>query len=87
MDILPFANEFAVATDQRWRELLARITIRPDQLGGVPCVRGMRLPVTTILGGLAEGLTPEQIMAHYPSLELDDIRAACAFAVETLDPD
>lgn len=57
-----------------------RVTIRPDQMGGVPCIRGLRIPVATIVGLVADGLTFEEILADYPDLELDDIREALRFA-------
>jgi len=51
-----------------------RITVNPDQMGGVPCVRGLRIPVATVLRMLAGGLTEQQILADYPDLEPEDIR-------------
>jgi uncharacterized protein (DUF433 family) len=61
-----------------------RITINPNQMGGLPCVRGLRIPVTTIIGQLAAGQNPEQILADFPELEIDDIYAALAFAAEAV---
>lgn len=63
-------------------ELLNRITVDPKICGGKPCVRGTRIYIAIILDGLAEGLTPEQIIDHYPHLTLEDIRAALAYAAE-----
>lgn len=63
-------------------ELLARVSIDPQVCGGNPCVRGTRGYVATILDGLAEGLTPEALIDHYPQLTLDDIHAALAYAAE-----
>ena len=57
-----------------------RITINPDQMGGAPCIRGLRIPVVTVLGMLAEGMTAEEIVAELPSLELDDIPAVLCYA-------
>jgi uncharacterized protein (DUF433 family) len=62
--------------------LLDRITVDPGVCSGKPCVRGTRIYIAIILDALAEGLTPEQIVDHYPSLGLDDIRAAVAYAAE-----
>lgn len=62
--------------------LLDRVTADPRICGGNPCVRGTRIPIAIILDGLAEGLTPEQVVEHYPHLTLDDIRAALAYAAE-----
>ena len=52
------------------------------QYGGKPCIRGTRIYIAMILEGLAERLTPEQIIDHYPHLNLDDIHAALAYAAE-----
>jgi uncharacterized protein (DUF433 family) len=62
--------------------LLDRISVDPNVCGGQPCVRGTRIYVAIILDGLAEGMTPEQILDHYPQLTLDDIRAALAYGSE-----
>ena len=61
-----------------------RITINPKQMGGLACIRGLRIPVTTIVGLLAAGETHEQILADYPDLEEEDILAALAFAAEAV---
>lgn len=61
-------------------ELLRRITHDSDVMGGKPCVRGMRVTVGTLLGQLASGTSFDQLLADYPYLELDDIRAALAYA-------
>ncbi len=50
--------------------------------GGQPCIRGTRVYIAIILDGLAEGLSPEEIIGHYPQLTVDDIRAALAYAAE-----
>ena len=63
-------------------ELLARVTVNPDVCFGKPCVRGTRIYIAIILDALAEGLTPEEIIDHYPQLTSDDIRAALAYAAE-----
>ena len=64
----------------RHSELLSRITARPDVFGGKPIVREMRISVELILSLLAQGVTPEAILADYPELEPDDIRACTAYA-------
>jgi uncharacterized protein (DUF433 family) len=61
-----------------------RITIDPHQMGGVPCVRGLRIPVSTVVGMVAEGMTNHEILEAYPDLEEADIRDALAFAAEAL---
>ena len=63
-------------------DLLNRITIDPNVCGGKPCIRGTRINIAVILDGLAEGLTPEQILDHYPQLTLDDLHGALAYAAE-----
>ena len=55
---------------------IERITINPDQCGGRPCIRGMRIRVIDILDLFAAGLNAEQIMEELPDLEMEDIKAA-----------
>ncbi|HEX7670443.1 MAG TPA: DUF433 domain-containing protein [Polyangiaceae bacterium] len=59
-------------------DALARITHDPKVMGGRPCIRGLRVTVSTILGLLASGQTPDDILAAYPYLEREDIPAALA---------
>lgn len=66
------------------RMKLARITIDPGLLGGVPCVRGLRIPVATVVGMIAEGMSREEILQAYPDLEAEDIREALGFAAEAV---
>ena len=61
-------------------DALARITHKPNVMGGRPCIRGLRVTVGTILGLLASGQTPEDILNAYPYLEREDIPAALAYA-------
>lgn len=61
-----------------------RITVDPAQMGGVPCVRGMRLPIATVLRMLAGGMTNEEILRDYPDLETADIREALRFAADSM---
>jgi uncharacterized protein (DUF433 family) len=63
---------------------MSRITIRPEQCHGQPCIRGMRIRVTDILEMLAGGMTHTQILADYPYLEADDIIAALAYAAREI---
>lgn len=58
------------------------ITIEPGKRGGRPCIRGMRIAVTDVLGWLASGMTHAQILSDYPELTEDDIRAALAYAAD-----
>lgn len=57
-----------------------RITIDPASMGGMPCIRGMRVTVSTVLGRLAAGQTIEQLLVDYPYLEHADVLAAMKFA-------
>ncbi|MBI4622135.1 MAG: DUF433 domain-containing protein [Verrucomicrobia bacterium] len=61
-------------------DLLARITIDPQLCHGKPCVRGLRYPVEFLLELLSGGMTAEQVLADYPDLEADDLRAVYAYA-------
>ncbi len=62
-----------------------RITVDPEQCGGRPCVRGMRIRVSDVLDLLANGLSPEEIVKEMPDLELEDVRASLRFASRRLD--
>ncbi len=61
-----------------------RITVDPDQMAGVPCIRGLRIPVATVVAMVAEGMTRDEILDDYPSLERDDIQEALRFAAEAV---
>lgn len=61
-------------------ELLKRITARPEVFGGKPIIRDMRISVELILSLLCQGVTQEELLADYPKLEPDDIRACLAYA-------
>lgn len=63
---------------------LTRITVNPHQMGGVPCIRSLRIPVATVVGMVAEGMTVEEILTAYPDLEPDDVREALEFAAEAV---
>jgi len=62
--------------------LLARITVEPEKCGGRPCIRGLRIRVTDILGMLAAGVSHDEILRDFPYLEPDDIKAALAYAAK-----
>jgi uncharacterized protein (DUF433 family) len=62
----------------------SRITVNANQMGGVPCIRGLRIPVATIVAMVAEQMTPAEIIADYPDLEAEDIREALLYAAETV---
>lgn len=59
-----------------------RITIDPAQMGGVPCIRHLRIPVATVVGLVAGRSTEQEILRDYPDLEAEDIRQALAFPGE-----
>jgi uncharacterized protein (DUF433 family) len=61
-----------------------RITTKPDQMGGVPCIRGLRIPVATVVGMVADGMPEREILDAYPDLEAEDIREALRFAAEAV---
>jgi uncharacterized protein (DUF433 family) len=71
-----------------------RITVRADQMGGIPCIRELRIPVATVVGMVAEQKSDEEILAAFPDLEIEDIREAMRYAAastliavpETSDP-
>jgi uncharacterized protein (DUF433 family) len=66
-------------------DLLERITINPEQCGGRPCIRGMRIRVVDILDLYAAGLSAEQILDEMPDLEMEDLQAALQYAARRLD--
>ena len=61
-----------------------RITVSADQMGGVPCVRGLRIPVATVVAMLADGMSDDEILRAYPDLESGDIRESLRYAAEAL---
>ena len=61
-----------------------RITVDPQQMGGVPCIRGLRIPVATVVGMMADGMTAKDILAAYPDLEGDDIPEALQYAADAV---
>jgi uncharacterized protein (DUF433 family) len=66
----------------RHENLLRRITIDPNVCFGKPCIRGTRIWVSLIIDNLAEGVGEDEILAAYPQLKTEDIRAALAYAAE-----
>ncbi|AFZ45322.1 protein of unknown function DUF433 [Halothece sp. PCC 7418] len=61
-----------------------RITINPNQMGGVPCIRSLRIPVATIVGMFADGMSEAEILEAYPDLEKADIEEALRYATVAL---
>ncbi len=66
------------------RRKYIRITVNPEQMGGVPCLRGLRIPVATVVGMVAEGMTRGEILNAYPDLVEEDIEEALRFAAEAV---
>ena len=66
-------------------ELLSRITFNPNQCGGRPCIRGMRIRVIDVLELLAAGAPEDEILTDYPYLEREDIKACLYFAAQSMD--
>jgi uncharacterized protein (DUF433 family) len=65
--------------------LSERITSNPEQCGGRPCVRGMRIRVADVLELFAAGLSPDEILKELPDLERDDLKACLEYAANTVD--
>ena len=61
-----------------------RITVDPARMGGVPCIRGLRIPVATVVGIVADGMTHAEILKAYPDLEAADIQEALRYAAAAL---
>ncbi len=61
-----------------------RITTDPSQMDGVPCIRGLRIPIATVIGMVADGMGEREILENYPDLDADDIREALRFAAEAV---
>jgi uncharacterized protein (DUF433 family) len=61
-----------------------RITVDPLQMGGMPCIRGLRIPVATIVGMFADGMAEAEILKAHPDLETEDIREAMRYAAEAV---
>ncbi len=64
--------------------MFTRITVRADQMDGVPCIRGLRIPVATVIGMIAEGMSTDQVLDAYPDLEPTDIQEALRYAAEAV---
>jgi uncharacterized protein (DUF433 family) len=61
-----------------------RITVNSQQMGGLPCIRGLRIPVAAVVEMVSEGMTDAEILEDYPDLEVEDIREALRFAAEAV---
>jgi uncharacterized protein (DUF433 family) len=61
-----------------------RITVDSAKMGGVPCIRGLRIPVATVVGMFADGMSAEEILSELPDLEADDLHQALHYAAEAV---
>jgi uncharacterized protein (DUF433 family) len=64
--------------------VFTRITVDPNRMDGVPCIRGLRIPVATVVGMVADGMTDAEILEAYPDLVVEDIREALQYAAEAV---
>jgi len=80
-----FAGRGGSCDNGQWTAMknFERITVDAGQMGGVPCVRRLRIPVTTVLRLLAGGMAEQEILSQYPDLETEDIRECLRFAAAT----
>ncbi len=62
----------------------SRITVNPKHMGGVPCIRNLHIPVSTVAAMVAEGMSDEQIIARFPELEPEDIRQAVSYVLSSV---
>ena len=62
----------------------SRITIEPGQMDGVPCLRGLRIPVATVVAMVADGMSEDEILGAYPDLQRDDIHEALRYAADAV---
>jgi uncharacterized protein (DUF433 family) len=62
----------------------ARITVNPSQMDGVPCIRGLRIPVATVVALFGDGMTENEVLAAYPDLTPEDIHEALRYAADAV---
>ena len=62
----------------------SRVTVDVHKMGGVPCLRGLRIPVATVVGMVAEGMSVDRILEAYPDLEKEDVQEALTYAAEAV---
>lgn len=78
------SNAFAPTAEHNRQMVFPRITARADQMGGVPCIRGLRIPVATVVGMIADGMAEGEILQAYPDLESEDLRESLRYAAEAV---
>jgi uncharacterized protein (DUF433 family) len=64
--------------------IFARITVEPDKMAGQPCIRGLRIPVATVVAMVADGMTTDEIVAELPDLQVEDVAEALHYAAEAV---
>lgn len=75
---------FAVADMLSSSMTFPRITVEPDKMGGQPCIRGLRIPVATVVAMVADGMTVDEILEDLPELEAEDVAEALRYAAEAV---
>ena len=70
--------------DEGRNETFTRITVDPNQMGGLPCIRSLRIPVAAVVGMVGEGMAEAEILNAYPDLEVEDVREALRYAAEAV---
>ena len=65
-------------------QTFTRITVDPNQMSGLPCIRSLRIPVATVVGMVSEGMAEAEILGAYPDLEVEDVREALRYAAEAV---
>lgn len=74
-----------MAAQQKTRSKpFSRITVDPNQMGGVPCIRGLRIPVATVVSMVSEGMSENEILKAYPDLQQEDVREVLRYAAEAV---
>lgn len=89
MFVAKWVDPWASAVNRRpWHTRSAmpyeRITLRSDQMGGQPCIRGLRIPVATVVAMVVDGTSHDEILAAHPDLERADIGEALRYAAEAV---
>ena len=74
----------ATASFESAQMKFTRVTVNSSQMGGVPCIRGLRIPVATVVGSVADGMSEAEILEAFPDLTADDIHEALRFAAEAV---
>jgi uncharacterized protein (DUF433 family) len=81
---LALANGSVRLHTRRYARVVERITVNPKQMGGVPCIRGLRIPVATVVGMIANGMTAAEVVDELPPLVAEDVAAALRFAADAV---